>query len=65
MGDWFRSFDLSQPSAKSVTEVQVDAKSGRIVSLKNATPGQEMKKAKAEKAEKPSAKCVALAPFKL
>ncbi|MDB5936510.1 MAG: peptidase [Massilia sp.] len=46
------SFDLSQPSVKGVTEVQVDAKSGKIVSVKKETPAQETKEAKAEKAEK-------------
>lgn len=46
------SFDLSKPSAKGVTEVQVDAKSGKIVLVKKETPAQETKEAKAEKAEK-------------
>lgn len=47
------SFDLSQPSVKGVTEVQVDATSGKIVSVTRETPAQETKEAKAEKAEKP------------
>lgn len=50
------SFDLSQPSAKGVTEVQVDAKSGKIVSVKKETPAQETREAKAEKAETPVSK---------
>lgn len=50
------SFDLSQPSVKGVTEVQVDAKSGKIVSVKKETPAQETQEAKAEKAEKPVSK---------
>lgn len=50
------SFDLSQPSVKGVTEVQVDAKSGKIVSVKKETPAQETKEAKAEKAEAPVSK---------
>lgn len=46
------SFDISQPSAKGVTEVQVDALTGKIVSLKSETPAQEAKEAKAEAKEK-------------
>lgn len=42
------SFDLSQPSVKGVTEVQVDAISGKIVSVKKETPAQEAKEAKTE-----------------
>lgn len=42
------SFDISQPSAKGVTEIQVDAITGKIVSLKKETPAQESKEAKAE-----------------
>lgn len=42
------SFDISQPSAKGVTEIQVDAITGKIVSLKTETPAQEAKEAKAE-----------------
>lgn len=50
------SFDLSKPSEKGVTEVQVDAKSGKIISVKKETSAQETKEATAEKAEKPVSK---------
>lgn len=40
------SFDVAQPSAKGVTEIQVDAKTGKIVSVKKETPAQEAKEAK-------------------
>lgn len=42
------SFDVAQASMKGVTEVQVDAKTGKIVSVKKETPAQEAKEAKAE-----------------
>ena len=42
------SFDISQSSVKRVTEIQVDAVTGKIVSLKTETPAQEAKEAKAE-----------------
>ena len=45
------SFDISQPSAKGVTEIQVDAITGKIVSLKTETPAQERKESKAEAKE--------------
>ena len=45
------SFDISQPSAKGVTEIQVDAITGKIVSLKTETAAQESKEAKAEAKE--------------
>lgn len=45
------SFDLSQPAEKGVTEIQVDAKSGKIVSVKKETPKQEANEAKADKRE--------------
>ena len=42
------SFDVTQPSAKGVTEIQVDAKTGKIVSVTKETFAQEAKEAKAE-----------------
>ena len=42
------SFDLAQPSTKGVTEIQVDAKTGKIVSVKKETPAQEAKEIKNE-----------------
>ena len=43
------SFDVARPSSKGVTEVQVDAKTGKIVLVKRETSAQEAKEAKAEK----------------
>lgn len=43
------SFDLTEPSVNWVTEVQVDAKSGRIVSVKKESVAQEANEAKAER----------------
>lgn len=43
------SFDVAQPAAKGVTEIQVDAKTGKIVLVKKETPAQEAKEVKAEK----------------
>jgi len=40
------SFDVSQATTQDITEVQVDAKSGKIVSVKKETPAQEAKEAK-------------------
>ena len=45
------SFDISQPSAKGVTEIQVDALTGKIVSLKTETPAQERKEKNSEAKE--------------
>lgn len=42
------SFDIARPSVKGVTEIQVDAKSGKIVSMKKETPAQEAQEVKAE-----------------
>ncbi len=42
------SFDLTQPRMKGVTEIQVDAITGRIASRKRETPAQEAAEAKAE-----------------
>ena len=43
------SFDIAKVGSKDITEVQVDAKTGRIVSTKIETPDQERKEANAEK----------------
>ena len=45
------SFDITQPSVKGVTEVQVNAKTGKIASVKKETAAQEAKEAKAEAKE--------------
>ena len=50
------SFDIARPSVKGVTEVHVDAKTGKIVSVKRETVSQEAREAKTDAAkEKPEA----------
>lgn len=44
------SFDIARPGAKDITEVQVDAKSGKIVAVKNENPAQQAAEARADKA---------------
>ena len=46
------SFDISMPRSKNITEVQVDAKTGAIVSTKVETPKEQAKEAAADKKEK-------------
>jgi len=43
------SFDIAQTGSKNITEVQVDAKTGKVVSTKIETPAKEQKEAMAEK----------------
>jgi Peptidase propeptide and YPEB domain len=43
------SFDIAQTGSKNITEVQVDANTGKVVSTKTETPAQEHKEAMAEK----------------
>ena len=43
------SFDIAQAGSKNITEVQVDAKTGKIVSSKTETPDKERQEAIAEK----------------
>lgn len=45
------SFDIARPSAPGVTEVQVDAVTGKIVSVERESAAKEAKEAKAEQAE--------------
>ena len=45
------SFDIAQAGSTNVTEVQVDAKTGKIVSTKIETADKEKKEAIAEKQE--------------
>ena len=47
------SFDITKPKSPNVIEVQVDAKTGRIVSQKVESPGEQAKEAKADKALNP------------
>jgi len=42
------SFDITKPSVKGVTEIQVDAMTGKIASLKKETSAQEAKEARAD-----------------
>ncbi len=46
------SFDIGTNSTKNVTEVQVDAKSGKIVSVKTETPIDEAKEAAEKESQK-------------
>ena len=43
------SFDIAQVGSKNITEVQVDARTGKIVSSKTETPDKERQEAIAEK----------------
>jgi uncharacterized membrane protein YkoI len=46
------SFDISQPAKDGVTEIQVDARNGKIVSRKLESSAEEAKEASAEASEK-------------
>jgi Peptidase propeptide and YPEB domain len=46
------SFDISTAKSKNITEVQVDAKTGKIVSTQVETPKEQAKEAAADKKEK-------------
>lgn len=46
------SFDIGTTSSKNVTEVQVDAKSGKIVSVKTETPADQAKEAAEKESQK-------------
>jgi uncharacterized membrane protein YkoI len=46
------SFDVSTPHSKSITEVQVDAKTGKIVAVEIETPKDQAKEKAADKKEK-------------
>jgi hypothetical protein len=45
------SFDIAQVGSKNITEVQVDAKTGKIASTKVETPDKKRQEAIAEKQE--------------
>jgi ABC-type xylose transport system substrate-binding protein len=47
------SFDIARATSKDLTEVQVDAKTGKVATVKKETPAQE---AQEKKSEKPAAK---------
>ncbi len=42
------SFDVRQPKSADIVEVQVDARSGKIVSRKTETPAEQAKEAKTD-----------------
>jgi uncharacterized membrane protein YkoI len=46
------SFDISTPGSKNITEVQVDAKTGKIVAVEIETPKDQAKESAADKKEK-------------
>ncbi len=46
------SFDIGTNGTKNITEVQVDAKSGNIVSVQSETPADQAKEAAADKTKK-------------
>ena len=46
------SFDISMPKSKSITEIQVDAKTGKIVSTQVETPKDQAAEAAADKKAK-------------
>ena len=48
------SFDIAQPNTPNVTEVQVDANEGKIVSIQTETPDDQAKESKDEHAKSPS-----------
>ena len=45
------SFDIAQVGSKNITEIQVDAKTGKIVSTQIETPAKQRKEAIADKEE--------------
>ncbi|HEX4639589.1 MAG TPA: PepSY domain-containing protein [Chthoniobacterales bacterium] len=46
------SFDIAKPGTKDIAEVQIDAKTGKIVSVKAETPKDQATEAAADKAKK-------------
>jgi hypothetical protein len=46
------SFDIETPGSQNITEVQVDAKTGEIVSIEKETPKEQEKEAKEKAKEK-------------
>jgi uncharacterized membrane protein YkoI len=51
-GKWIYSFDITEPNNTGVTEVNVDANTGKIVDVKHETPKQEAAEGKKEAKEK-------------
>ena len=46
------SFDISRPDSPNITEVQVDARIGKIVSIQVETPKKQAKEAASDKKQK-------------
>jgi uncharacterized membrane protein YkoI len=46
------SFDISNPKSRDITEVQVDAITGKIVHVASENPAQQAAEAKADKTKK-------------
>jgi hypothetical protein len=46
------SFDIAKPGTKDIAEVQIDAKTGKIASVKTETPKDQAAEAAADKAKK-------------
>ncbi len=46
------SFDIARPGSKNVTEIWIDANTGRVVSNKKETPAEQAKEAQADKLSK-------------
>jgi uncharacterized membrane protein YkoI len=46
------SFDIAQPGTRDITEILVDAKSGRIVATQTESPRDQRKEAAADKKRK-------------
>ena len=45
------SFDISKPGARNITEVLVDAKTGKILSISKENPAQQAAEEKADKSK--------------
>lgn len=43
------SFDIARPGTRDITEIQVDAKTGKIVSAKTESPSEQAKEVAADK----------------
>ena len=46
------SFDIAKPDTRDINEVQVDAKTGKVVSVKTETPKDQAEEAAADKKKK-------------
>ena len=46
------SFDITQPGTRNISEVQVDAKTGRVVSVQTETPREQAAEAAEDKKKK-------------